>query len=134
MIFVDVPLQTEFFDLDPMSVVWHGNYARFFELARCRLLEKIGYSYLEMKESGYLWPVVEMQVKYVASLRYPQKFIARATLLEYENRIKIGYVLRDETGKTLTKASTTQVAVSLATGELQLESPAVWIAKVKASS
>ena len=134
MIFVDVPLETQFYDLDPMSVVWHGHYARFFEQARCRLLDKIGYSYLEMKASGFVWPVVEMQIKYVGSLGFPQSFVVTASLMEYENRIKIGYVIRNQKGAVLTKAATTQVAVEIATGELQLESPAILIEKVKAVS
>ena len=134
MIFVDVPLETQFYDLDPMSVVWHGHYARFFEQARCRLLDKIGYSYLEMKASVFVWPVVEMQIKYVGSLGFPQSFVVTASLMEYENRIKIGYVIRNQKGAVLTKAATTQVAVEIATGELQLESPAILIEKVKAVS
>jgi acyl-CoA thioester hydrolase len=134
MISVEMPLETQFYDLDPMSVVWHGHYARFFEQVRCRLLDKIGYSYREMETSGYLWPIVEMNVKYVASLHFPQKFAATATLLEYENRIRIGYVLKDASGKVLTKATTTQVAVKIDTGELQLISPAILIEKVKALS
>ena len=41
--FIDVP----FYDLDPMNVVWHGNYVKYLEVARCDLLSKIGYTYDE---------------------------------------------------------------------------------------
>lgn len=134
MIRVELPLETQFYDIDPMQVVWHGNYPRYLELARCRLLETIGYSYLEMRNSGFMWPIVDMQIKYVGALRFPQKFVAEAVLLEYENRLKIRYTLRDEAGKVLTKASTTQVAVDIATGELQLISPAILIERVQSLS
>ena len=41
MIAADVTIRVQFYDLDPMQVVWHGNYARFLEQARCALLERI---------------------------------------------------------------------------------------------
>lgn len=132
MISVDVKLETQFYDLDPMAVVWHGNYVRYLEQARCRLLDSIGYNYIEMEASGYAWPVVDMQIKYVGSLRFPQTFVVTASILEYENRLKIGYVVRDTDGATLTKATTIQVAVDIASGELHLESPAILIEKIKA--
>ncbi len=132
MISATVALETRFYDLDPMSVVWHGNYARFLEVARSALLTKIGYDYLEMKASGFAWPIVEMKIKYVRALRFPRRFTATATLEEYENRIRIGYLLRGEDGKVLTRAGTTQVAVSIVTGELSLVSPPELIEKVKA--
>ena len=58
-----------------------------------------------------------------------------ATLLEYENRLKIDYRIRRQSdGEVLTKAHTTQVAVTMATGELQLESPPMLIEKMRALS
>jgi len=131
MISVAVLIETQFYDLDPMGVVWHGHYARFFEQARCRLLEKIGYGYIEMEASGYHWPVVDMQIKYVGPLRFPQQVTVTATILESANRLKITYVIADVNGVTLTKASTTQVAVHRATGELCLESPAALTDKIR---
>ena len=32
-------ITVEFYDLDPMNVVWHGNYVKYLEKARCDLLE-----------------------------------------------------------------------------------------------
>lgn len=132
MITVPVTLETQFYDLDPMGVVWHGNYTRFFEQARCKLLDKIGYNYTEMKDSGYVWPIVDLHTKYVRPVRFPQQIVIETTLVEYLNRIKISYILRDDAGNILTKATTTQVAVDAATGELCLESPAVFRARVEA--
>ena len=72
MISVEATAKIQFYDVDAMQVVWHGNYARFLELARCALLEKIGYSYPEMARSGYFWPVVDMRIKYVRPVRMAQ--------------------------------------------------------------
>ena len=124
MISADVTLRTQFYDIDPMNIVWHGNYARYLEESRTNLMAKIGYGYAEMQASGFAWPIVEMWLKYVRPLKLGQKFIMRATLKEYENRILIEYRGLDaETGDVLTKARTVQLAVSIATGELAFTSP-----------
>jgi acyl-CoA thioester hydrolase len=129
---VEVTIKAQFYDLDPMDVVWHGNYARYLEQARCELLDSIGYNYPQMHESGYLWPIVEMRIKYVRPLRFGQEFVVAATIAEFENRLRIDYRIRDKvSGEVLTKATTTQVAVHAATGELCLESPAALTDKLR---
>jgi acyl-CoA thioester hydrolase len=133
MISTDVVMQAQFYDLDPMQVVWHGNYARFLEIARCALLDRIGYNYREMKDSGYVWPVVDMRIKYVRSIRFGEEFTVTATLVEFENRLKIDYRIRDRAGQVLTKAHTIQVAVTADKGEMLLESPSVLGEKVRAA-
>jgi len=133
MISADVTIQVQFYDLDPMQVVWHGNYARYLEQARCALLERIGYSYTEMAASGFMWPIVDMQTKYVRPIRFPQTIRVTATLVEYENRLRLDYRIRDDaSGDLLSKARTTQLAVSLKSDELSFESPAILIEKVRA--
>jgi acyl-CoA thioester hydrolase len=124
MISADVVIKAQFHDLDPMQVVWHGNYVRYLEQARCALLDRIGYNYIEMEASGFAWPVVDLRVKYVHPVRFAQEIVVGAQLVEYANRLKIEYRVRDRaTGEVLTKATTVQVAVRIETGELQLESP-----------
>lgn len=133
MVEAEVTLKANFYDLDPMKVVWHGNYARYFEDARCALLERIGYSYDEMHRSGFMWPIVDMRVKYVRPIRFNHAFRVIATLGDYENRLRINYVIRDcASDEILTKAHTTQVAVDLQTEEMQFASPAALIDKVRA--
>ncbi|HEA17992.1 MAG TPA: acyl-CoA thioesterase [Pseudoalteromonas prydzensis] len=119
---IDIP----FHDCDPMNVVWHGNYARYLEVARCELLRLFDYDYMQMKESGYAWPIVDMRIKYVSSAVFSQKIRVDAYLKEYETRLRIDYVITDcQTAKKLTKATTVQVAVDVQTDELQYVSPAV---------
>ena len=133
MISAEISLKAEFYQLDPMNVVWHGNYAQFFEQARSALLARIGYNYREMEASGFSWPIVDLRVKYVKPIILGQRFIVRATLIEYENRIRIEYrVMDEETHVVLTKAQTTQLAVDIKTGELFFESPQVFLDCVKA--
>lgn len=126
-IIIDVP----FHDCDPMQVVWHGNYARYFEVARCELLRKIDYDYHAMQDSGYCWPIVDMRTKYISSAVFSQKILVKAELVEYENRLKINYLITCvDTGKKLTKGYTVQVAVDLANQEMQYVSPSDFIDKI----
>ena len=132
MISVEATAKIQFYDVDAMQVVWHGNYARFLELARCALLEKIGYSYPEMARSGYFWPVVDMRIKYVRPVRMAQQLRLTATLLEYENRLRIDYRIVDvASGDLLSKAQTTQLAVAIGTGQLEFNSPSELVDKVR---
>ena len=132
MISAEAIAKIQFYDVDAMQVVWHGNYARFLELARCALLEKIGYSYPEMARSGYLWPIVDMRIKYVRPVRMAQQIRLTATLLEYENRLRIDYRIVDAaSGDLLSKAQTTQLAVAVGTGQLEFNSPNELVDKVR---
>ncbi|WP_417822328.1 acyl-CoA thioesterase [Terasakiella sp.] len=132
MISASVQIQAQFYHLDPMEVVWHGNYVRFFEQARCALLDKIDYNYPQMRDSGYMWPVVDMRVKFVRPVTFAQNINVEATIAEYENRLKINYLITDvETGEKITKGFTIQVAVDGGTQEMLFESPAILFKKIK---
>lgn len=132
MLQAEIAVKAPFYDIDPMNVVWHGNYVRYLEDARTALLERIGYTYKAMYESRYAWPVVDMRIKYVRPVRLSQSISVIARLKEYEHRLKIEYRIVDaDSGVTLTKAYTIQVAVSLETNEMQFESPAALIDRVK---
>ncbi|HEY4804874.1 MAG TPA: thioesterase family protein [Paraburkholderia sp.] len=125
---VEVP----FHDVDAMNVCWHGHYLKYFEFGRAALLRKFDYDYREMQASGYVWPVVEAHLKYVRPAVYGQQLEVRAHLLEYENRLKIGYEIYDRDSRSrLTKGYTIQVAVNAATQELQFVSPPVVFEKLE---
>jgi acyl-CoA thioester hydrolase len=122
----EIELVPAFHDLDPMAVVWHGNYLKYFELARCALLQRFHYDYTDMHASGYIWPIVDLRSKYVRSARINQKLKVRAEIVEWENRLRIDYRVSDAaTGEVLTRAHTIQVAVALDSGEMQFASPPV---------
>jgi acyl-CoA thioester hydrolase len=127
----EVEMHVQFFDLDPMEIVWHGNYVKYVEVARCALLDRIDYNYPQMKASGYAWPVIDLHLRYAAPARFGQKIRLRARIVEWENRLKIDYLISDaETGKRLTRASSTQVAVDIASGEMCFVSPPVLFEKL----
>lgn len=125
-------LKAEFYDVDSMRIVWHGNYVKFLEQARCKLLDDIGFNYDHMETTGFAWPIVSVQLKYVKPIRFNQHFLIRASLEEYEHRLKIRYLILDpETGRKINTAESVQMAVDVRTGESQLVSPPCLIEAVE---
>lgn len=123
----DTEILVPFFDVDSMNVVWHGHYVKYLEVARCALLDRIGHNYNAMVESGYAWPVIDLQLRYVRAAVFGQTLNVRASLVEWENRLKIHYLISDvQTGERLTRASSVQVAVDISSREMQLASPKVF--------
>jgi len=128
----ETEIEVHFNLLDPMNVVWHGNYINFFEEGRAALLDKIGYGYNEMKESGFAYPVTEVSVKYIHPVFYRDKIIVRAFLDEYENRIRIKFeIINKRTGVVTTKGTTTQMAFDLQKQSSCFICPQIWISKVE---
>ncbi|VVN10039.1 hypothetical protein PS623_03744 [Pseudomonas fluorescens] len=132
VIHVDTEVQVPFFDIDSMHVVWHGHYVKYLEVARCALLDQLGHNYVQMQASGFAWPVIDLQLRYIRGATFGQRLTVRASLVEWENRLKIHYLISDaETGERMTRASTVQVAVHIDSGEMQLASPQVMLDAVQ---
>ncbi len=128
---IEIDIEIPFHDVDMMEVVWHGHYAKYFEIARCALLEKIDYSYRQMRDSGYLWPVIDLSMRYIKPAVFGQIISVQAAIVEWENRLKINYLIIDKrTGSRLTKGYSIQVAVNRQTNEMCFESPAVLLEKL----
>ena len=125
--------KVEFYDVDSMGVVWHGNYVKYMEMGRCALLDKIGYGYNEMKESNYAFPVASLKLKYIKPLMFKQTAIIKSVLVEYENRIKIEYFIYDkESGELVTKGESIQMAFNMKTLTSSFQCPDCFIKKVEA--
>jgi acyl-CoA thioester hydrolase len=122
----EIEIEVPFHDLDPAGYVWHGHYAKYLELARCQLLKRFDYNYDAMTRSGFLWPVVDLQLRFLRPLRFGDRVKVNAALVEWEYRLRIEYLIRSAaSGERLTKAASVQVAVNAGTGEMCLRSPDV---------
>jgi len=124
-------IKIPFFDIDPLEVVWHGHYVKYFEIARGDLMDKINYNILQMRDSGYAWPIIDLRIKYIKPAIYQQTIQIETCLMEYYNRLKVHYLVTDlKTGEKLTKAESTQVAVNLKTQEMCFISPPILFEKL----
>lgn len=126
-------MEVPFFDVDSMHIAWHGHYCKYIELARCKLLDKIGYNYRDMANSGFSFPIVNMRIKYINPLTFGQHITIKATLMEWQVRLKIHYLISDSVSeKKLTQAHTVQAAIDLNTQVMQLQCPKALTDKVDA--
>lgn len=124
-------IKVPFHDVDSASIVWHGHYVKYLEVARCELLDSFNYNYDQMIQSGYFWPVIDMRLRYVGPSVFGQDLLIVSTIVEWENRLKINYLISCAlTGKRLTRASTLQVAVDIETKEMLYESPKIIFEKL----
>ena len=128
----EVEIQVPFHDVDAMHYVWHGHYYKYFEVARTKLFQSINYDVLQMKSSGYSWPIIETSCKYVQPMLYNQLIQVSAKIQEYENRLKIIYRISDaKTDEKLATGHTTQVAVDMKNNEMCFVSPKILLEKVQ---
>lgn len=133
-LYADVEVDVAFHDVDMVGVVWHGHYVRYLENARWALMDRIGYGLERMVGSGYAWPIIELHTRYVNTARFGERLRTRASLVEWDNRIALNYlVTRPADGARILRARTVQVAVDGRTGELQLASPPDFVATVRAA-
>ena len=125
-------IKVEFYNLDPMNVVWHGNYIKFLEEARCDMLEKIGYTYDNMREDGSVYPVAKMDLKYIKPATFRQILLVETTLLELEPAMIISYIIKDQkTKEKLFKAKSMQIRVDVKTRETLYSAHKNFLQKIK---
>ena len=123
----EIVLNIRFSDLDPMGVVWHGNYVKYFEDGRETFGLRYGLSYFEFERQGVFAPVVEIDIRYKKPIRFGdnvvlktmyQKSCAAKILFEYE-------IKNAKTNEILTMAKSIQVFVNK-NGDLILSNPAFY--------
>lgn len=126
-----IEITPAFHEIDILEVVWHGHYTKYFELAREALMEQYNYGYQGMRDSGYAWPIVDLSIRFSRPARYAQKLRITATLVEWENRLKINYRIYDlESNELLTKGHTMQVAMNIETRTMCFVSPNILFDKL----
>ncbi|MDH5736721.1 MAG: acyl-CoA thioesterase [Gammaproteobacteria bacterium] len=124
MIRTSTQLEIPFHDVDSMGIVWHGHYFKYFEIARCRLLDQFEFGYRAMADSDYSWPVVDSRIKFIRPVTFEQLITVQAELKEWDLRLKIDYLITDSlNGERLTRGHTIQAAVDRKSGKLCLPLP-----------
>ena len=87
-----------------------------------------------MLDSSEAWPIVDLQVKYLRAARFRDCLLVRATLVEWQNRLVVNYLVTDAaTGERVVRAQTTQVVVDMQAGRLRFELPESFVARVEAA-
>lgn len=100
----ETKIRVRYAETDQMNVVYYGNYAQYFEVARAEAIREIGFTYKQMEETGIVMPVVEMHTKYLRSAKYDDLLTIQTQLRELPtgHRIEFHHIVYNEAGKMLT--------------------------------
>ena len=77
-------------ETDQMGVVYHGNYAQFFEMGRTEWLRSLGVTYKDMEINGIILPVVSINLTFIKSALYDD-ILTIHTFLKKEPMVKIEF-------------------------------------------
>ena len=110
-------IRVRYSETDQMRVVYHGNYAQYFEIGRVEWLRNKGISYKWMEENGIMLPVVSLNMNYKKPARYDDLLIVKTIFKKQESvKIEFDYEIRNEKDELLTIANSTLVFVDMKTG------------------
>jgi acyl-CoA thioester hydrolase len=120
-----VTLKVPYYDVDLMQIVWHGNYLKYFEVARQALFKNSGVDMQHYTEdTRYVFPVVRSMIKHILPLRFDDEFTCTAILREARVRIVLDFEIKlVSNGKLCVKGWTEQVAVLLPEMEMSFQIP-----------
>ncbi|MFQ3173383.1 MAG: acyl-CoA thioester hydrolase [Flavobacterium sp.] len=113
----ELNVRVRYSETDQMGVVYHGNYAQYFEMGRVEWLRNLGISYKWMEEKGIMLPVVSLNINYKKPARYDDLLTVK-TIFKSQTSVKIefDYEIYNERKELLTIASSTLVFVDIKTG------------------
>ena len=114
-------VRVRYSETDQMGVVYHGNYAAYFEMGRVEWLRNMGISYKWMEENGVMLPVVSLTMNYKKPARYDD-LITVKTIFKSQTSVKIefDYEIYNEKQELLTIAHSVLVFVDMKTGRPML--------------
>ena len=110
-------VRVRYAETDQMGVVYHGNYAQYFEMGRVEWLRNLGLTYKFMEENGVMLPVVSLTMNYKKPARYDDMLTVR-TIFKKQDSVKIefDYEILNEEGELLTIGNSVLVFVNMQTG------------------
>ena len=97
-------IRVRYAETDQMDVVYHGNYAQYFECARAEGIRELGFTYKQMEALGVMMPIIELQCKFIRPAHYDDLLTIKTILKELPDghRIEFFQEVYNEAGKLLT--------------------------------
>jgi acyl-CoA thioester hydrolase len=119
-----VELLVRFNEADPLGIVWHGHYIRYFEDGREAFGNKHGLGYLEVYKHGFVIPVVSVHCDFKKSLRYGDKLIVETEYIPDEAaKLRFNYTIYNMTSEKVATGYSVQVFLTKEDSVLQLNNP-----------
>ena len=114
-----------FNEADPLGIVWHGHYIRYFEDGREDFGKKYSIGYLDIYHHGFVLPIVQVDCSFKKSLRYGDSVVVETTFTPCDAaKILFSYRLFNKKTKELVATgSSVQVFLDKENSELQLLNP-----------
>ena len=107
-------IRVRYGETDQMGVVYHANYASYFEVGRTEWLREYGITYKSMEETGVMLPVISLEIKYKNSARYDDLLTIKTSIKKLPSaRIEFDYELVNESGDLLATGSTDLVFINM---------------------
>ena len=117
MNFHEFKVRVRYAETDQMGVVYHGNYAQYFEMGRVEWLRNLGLSYSELEKKGVMLPVVSLTLNYKKPARYDDLLTVRTIFKKQQSvKIEFDYEIYSEAGELLTTGNSVLVFVDMKTG------------------
>ena len=100
--------RTLYADTDRSQIVYHANYLRYFEVGRASLMRDAAYPYREIEESGFIYPIIQVEVNYYSPLQYDDPMVIYTRPGELERvKLRFDYIItHGETGAIVCKGFT----------------------------
>lgn len=118
-------LEVKFSEADPLGIVWHGHYVRYFEDGREAFGEAYNLRYLDFYRHDIVVPIVNINCDYKRILRYGHRIRLETTYHDsLAAKLIFHYNLYDaKTNEHVAKGSSVQVFMHKDNMELMLTLP-----------
>ena len=114
MNFNETKIRVRYGETDQMGVVYHANYAVYFEVGRTEWLREFGLSYSEMEAEGIMLPVISLSINYKNSARYDDMLKVKTKLKKLPTAsIEFDYELRNNSDELLATGNTVLVFIDM---------------------
>ena len=108
--YCETQLRVRYGETDKMGIVYHGNYAQYFEIGRTEWLRNFGISYKQMEDDGIMLPVISLTINYKRSARYDELIKVKTELKKMPTaKIEFDYEITNENGEILTTGNSVLV-------------------------
>jgi len=119
MFVAQTQIRVRYGETDQMGVVYHGNYALYFEIARTEALRQIDVTYRGLEESGIMMPVVNLNVNFKKSAKYDDLLTIKAFFKTMPTvKTIIDYEVYNEVNDLLCTGQTTLVFMDMKTNKI----------------
>ena len=127
----ELKVRVRYAETDQMGVVYHGNYAQYFEMGRVEWLRNMGFSYKSMEEAGIMLPLVSLSMNYKKPARYDDELTVKSIFKSQSSvKIEFDYEIYNVNNELLTIGNSILVFVDIKTGRPTLP-PDYLIDKIK---